>query len=143
GRDGGQTSIPNLRYAAEPGLERLTETNKEKCEALRSVFFPAPGIDPNADGNFEYPPPAFTFRTIPLTLVQEVLKTLKSYKAAGIDDIPNEVYKNCAHLLDQHLHRLFEATFTLKIYPQEWRTARIVVLRKPGKKDYTAPNAYR
>lgn len=38
---------------------------------------------------------------------------------------------------------LFRATFSLKYFPQEWKDSTIVVLRKPGKADYTNPSAYR
>jgi len=38
---------------------------------------------------------------------------------------------------------LYWATFALAIYPQEWKDSWTVVLRKPGKPNYTAPGAYR
>ena len=39
--------------------------------------------------------------------------------------------------------RIFTASIDLGYYPQRWKVAKIVVLRKPGKADNTKPNAYR
>ena len=39
--------------------------------------------------------------------------------------------------------RTFTASLNLGHYPQRWKTAKIVVLRKPGKADYTVPSSYR
>jgi hypothetical protein len=38
--------------------------------------------------------------------------------------------------------RLYQASLDLKYVPQRWRTAKIVVLRKPSKPDYSVPKAY-
>jgi len=39
--------------------------------------------------------------------------------------------------------KIFKAATDLGHHPKAWRRAAIVVLRKPGKPDYTTPNAYR
>jgi ribonuclease HI len=41
------------------------------------------------------------------------------------------------------VHQIFTASIELGFYPEKWKTATIVVLRKPGKPDYTVPGAYR
>ncbi|KAI3055668.1 hypothetical protein CBS147353_11278 [Aspergillus niger] len=38
---------------------------------------------------------------------------------------------------------IFRRSVDLGYYPNHWKQARIVVLRKPGKSDYSAPGAYR
>ena len=40
-------------------------------------------------------------------------------------------------------HQIFAASIELGYHPQRWRSAKIVVLRKPGKPDYSLPGAYR
>jgi len=39
--------------------------------------------------------------------------------------------------------KLYQASLGLKYVPRRWRTAKIVVLRKPNKPDYSRPKAYR
>jgi hypothetical protein len=39
--------------------------------------------------------------------------------------------------------KIFTASINLGYYPRKWKTATIVVLRKPGKPDYSVPGAYR
>ena len=39
--------------------------------------------------------------------------------------------------------KLYQASLDLKYVSQRWRTAKIVVLRKPNKPDYSMPKAYR
>src|SRR5882724_1296221 len=49
----------------------------------------------------------------------------------------------CADLLIPHLGPLYWETFKLGMYPDRWKDSITVVLRTPGKADYTAPNAHR
>lgn len=42
-----------------------------------------------------------------------------------------------------YIHYIFSASINLSHHPKAWRTAAIVVLRKPGKPDYTILKAYR
>lgn len=37
---------------------------------------------------------------------------------------------------------IFRATFTLGIYPEEWKKFSTIVLCKPGRPDYSLPKAY-
>lgn len=39
--------------------------------------------------------------------------------------------------------KLYQASLDLKYVPQQWRTAKIVVLRKPNKPDYSKPKTYK
>jgi hypothetical protein len=48
-----------------------------------------------------------------------------------------------APLLVPFLGPIFRATFTLKIYPEQWKKSSTIVLRKPGRPDYSLPKAYR
>ncbi|GFF62105.1 RNA-directed DNA polymerase (Reverse transcriptase) [Aspergillus udagawae] len=53
-------------------------------------------------------------------------------KAPGEDGIPTLVFRI-----------FFTASVNLGYYPEQWKRAKIIVLRKPGKPDYTIPGAYR
>jgi hypothetical protein len=58
-------------------------------------------------------------------------------------DIPNHVVKHCAEVLGPYLGEMYRATFRLDHYPSNWKVYDTVVLRKPGREDYTLPNAHR
>ncbi|RDX41826.1 hypothetical protein OH76DRAFT_1363841, partial [Lentinus brumalis] len=75
--------------------------------------------------------------------VHRAIRQLKSFKVPGPDRIPNEVYRATADVLVPLLGKLFRATFELQYYPEKWKVSDTVVLRKPGKTDYTVAKAYR
>ena len=108
-------------------------------------FFPLPVIADIQDiEGFTYPE---ELKTIPKVITQQeiekALQKLPNDKAPGPDGIPNVIYKRCADLLLPFLGPLFRATFQLQYYPNEWKTYTTIVLRKPGRPDYTIPKAYR
>lgn len=53
------------------------------------------------------------------------------------------MYKKCVRTLVPFLGPIFCATFSLGIYPQEWKDSCTVIIQKQGKPDYTSPNTYR
>lgn len=66
----------------------------------------------------------------------------KGITAPGEDDLLTPVWKYLWVHLGKLIIRIFTASITLGYHPR-WRSARIVVLRKPGKPDYSIPGAYR
>jgi len=67
---------------------------------------------------------------------------LVPHKAPGADGITNIVFTQCADLLVPHLGPIYRATFLLKTYPKQRKDSVTTVLRKPGKPNYTVPNAH-
>lgn len=74
--------------------------------------------------------------------LQSAATTLKNKKAPGPDNIPAEVIKAIAHRRPQPLLRMYNACLREGIFPEVWKTQRLVLISK-GKEDMTAPNAYR
>jgi len=68
-----------------------------------------------------------------------MIKRLGPYKAPGPDGIPNAMLIWNADLIVPYLGPLYRVTFKLGIYPDNWRESTMVVLRKPGKSDYSLP----
>jgi ribonuclease HI len=64
-------------------------------------------------------------------------------KAPGTDGIPNAILHQTLDILLPSLHILFNACFRLGYCPAHFKEAVTVVLRKPGKDDYTQPKSYR
>ncbi|KAG2335757.1 hypothetical protein BDR05DRAFT_842722, partial [Suillus weaverae] len=67
---------------------------------------------------------------------------LSGYKAPGPDGICNIVFKECTDTLLPYLLHLFNVVFSHQVYFQPWRCFSTVVLRKPGKPNYSVPKAF-
>ena len=141
--DGGKSCIPAIRARNEAGQEVLLTDNDQKGAEFYKTFFLLRVDDTdNADGQ-EYLAPKFEFQPITDEQIHRAIRQLKSFKVPGPDGIPNEVYRAAADVLVPVLGRLFRATFELQYYPEQWKISDTVVLRKPGKSDYTVAKAYR
>jgi len=74
--------------------------------------------------------------------VKAAARGLPNGKAPGPDGIPNEVLKAAVGLSPQFFAALFNSCMREAHYPPEWKTANLVLLRKPGKA-LDNPSAYR
>ena len=92
---------------------------------------------------FNYPSAVEPFMPFTEEEVQRAITNTAPFKAPGPDGICNAVFKNCSGLLSSYLTHLFNAVFALNTYYDPWREFTTVVLRKPGKPDYTVPKVYR
>eukprot|EP00136_Aspergillus_niger_P005212 XP_001395701.2 reverse transcriptase [Aspergillus niger CBS 513.88] len=129
-------SIPTLRV----GTEEVTD-NQGKAEAFLQAFFPMMA-EPEPE---ELVNPAEELPWEPIT-EQEIYRSLRVAKgttAPGRDGIPTLVWKHLWTYLKDIITMIFTKSVDLGHHPRQWRQARIVVLRKPGKPDYSAPGAYR
>ena len=75
--------------------------------------------------------------------IQKALKAAKGTTVPGEDGIPTLVWKRLWKYIGKVITHIFTASIQLGYYPEQWKRARIVVLRKPGKSDYSIPGAYR
>ena len=138
--DGSRSSIPPIR---RPNSNTPTQHSEEKSKIFYETFFPTPPPAALRRTRGNYPEDAFEFANISDAQILDACKRLKEFKAPGPDGIPNEVYKRCADLLLPFLGRLFRATFDLSYYPAAWKESITVVLRKPGRADYSIAKSYR
>ena len=141
--DGGRTSIPTLRTQTAQGESMEAITNTEKSYLLANSFFPQPLTHNNVPHHFEYPPEAEPFQKFTDDDVRETITNTSPFKAPGPDGICNVVFKQCCNLLTPYLTHIFNAAIELDTYFDPWKEFTTVVLRKPGKPDYTTPKAYR
>ena len=126
------------------GLDgRSVEQPEGKADLFRETFFPPP---PQADlrntVGCEYPE-AIVCPEITLAEIERAIRTASPNKAAGTDGITNNIIQSAMEILLPHLHRLFNACLRLGYHPQHFKESITVVLRKPGKDDYTQPKSYR
>jgi hypothetical protein len=75
--------------------------------------------------------------------VEGAIMQSKSDKSPGLDEITFRVWKELWPALGSVVLQLYQASIDLKYVPQPWCMAKIVVLPKPNKPDYSKPKAYR
>lgn len=129
-------SIPSLKVGAGE-----VSDNKDKAKAFCEAFFPKmaePEEEDIAPAPVEIP-----WEPITKEEIHRSLKAAKGTTAPGEDDIPTLVWKHLWKYLQSAITHIFRKSVELGYYPKRWKQARIVVLRKPGKPDYTVPGAYR
>ena len=120
----------------------MTMTLVEKREFLWTKLLPtkirsaslAPGVE--CDERW----PKLTEREI-----EEAIKTLPNGKAPGPDCVTGSILKMAwrNNAFKKQYTVLLRACIELGYHPTAWRTGTVVVLRKPGKEDYSDPKAYR
>ena len=140
--DGGRTRIPTLNGKADDGTPIIATTNQEKGELLAKTLFPPPPESSSVPADFNYPDPAEKWTPITREHLVEAIRKLNRSKAPGPDGIANIVFKKCPILVDRLLP-IFNATLQLDTYYEPWRESTTVIIRKPGKPDYSIPKAYR
>ena len=113
-------------------------------EILHQECFPLPPpVDLDDLEGFRYPTQLPCQDEVSEDDVTKVVWRLKPDKAPGNDEITNRVVKLAIRVIGKQLARLFTACLRLGYHPRVFRTAVTVVLRKPGKPDYSDPAAYR
>ena len=127
-----------------PTLENNEASHEQKAEALKKAFFPDP---PPADltdiGQSTHTKEVESLPQITLRQVHAAINQLSPNKAPGPDEITNKVLKHALPVLDDHIRMLMQASINQSHYPTPFKKTTTVVLRKPGKPDYTKAKAYR
>jgi len=125
----------------------LTSTVEGKARALAEQFWPIVEADLTdiTDQNFatRAGEPLEMRWTVTVDEVYSILKRVKPDKCPGIDGITNRFLKAMGAPLVQAITELTNTCWRLEYYPQRFKQARTIVLRKPEKDDYSAPGAYR
>ena len=142
GGDGGKTRIPTLKGRDQEGHEIVASSNEEKSALLARTLFPEPPPTSSVPPDYAYPEPVEKWTDITENQLTLAINKLSPLKAPGPDGIANIVFQKCRILAD-YLLPLFNAAINLRTYYDPWKESTTVILRKPGKPDYSAPKAYR
>jgi hypothetical protein len=87
--------------------------------------------------------PALT--TYPLIHPDEILAFLSSrnqFSAPGFDGIPYALWLNCWNAVKTHVTLIFNACIQTGYHPSQFKTGKIIILRKPDKPTYDIPNSF-
>lgn len=141
--DGSSAWIPTLKVKDKNGVLREVDEDEKKVKVLHKTFFFPEPANMQIPVRAVYPEPCTEYRDIMVTQVHRAIRKLKPYKVAGNDGFANTIFTHCRESLAPILLKIFRATFKLKYYLDEWKVSTTVVLRKPGKVDYSVPKVYR
>jgi len=142
--DAGRVRIPMLQVKDPVTKQMMREAtdNKSKGQLFYDTFFPPPHPDTMAiPQDFQYPAPWWTFMNITDEQIHRAIKKMKPYKATKSGTILNSILIHAREELVPHLGPLFQATNTLKYYPQEWATMETLVLKKTRETRLLLPNS--
>ncbi|KAF6514240.1 hypothetical protein HZS61_006496 [Fusarium oxysporum f. sp. conglutinans] len=129
-----------------PPLKRrdgtTTSDKAEQAEELLSVFFPPlPAVIEDEERR-----PAQREIAMPeLTLeeVEEKVMAAKAWKAPGEDGLPAMVWKQLWPVVGDRVLHLFRTSLRDGELPVQWRSAKIIPLKKPGKDNYKVAKSWR
>jgi hypothetical protein len=74
--------------------------------------------------------------------LSEILHSLKNKTSSGIDKIPNIVLRNLPNQVINIMVIIFNNCLNLSYFPKDWKPAKVVTIKKPGK-DSCDLNSYR
>ena len=81
------------------------------------------------------------FKPVVASHVCRLLRGLSSNKATGIDKISSKIIKIAAPAISDSLTLIFNHSITSSIFPDEWKTAKVIPLYKNGQRNI--PGNYR
>ena len=143
-RPSGPVTVEDLRIDGQ-----CLTSDSDKARALASVFFPRLPPDPDEgavedlDEAVDAPEPIPQHIPVTRSEVIRAIRHSRAAAAAGSDEISCWVLKKCLLTLLPFLQRLFDGSLRLCHFPEAWRRARVVALRKPGKQTYDVASSYR
>lgn len=122
----------------------LEESFDGKCAALRQTLFPPPPHTTLPDWD-RYSPRASSWEWPPLSRIEvhEACSPKVKSKTPGPDNITQDMIIAAYRAEPDLLFRVFSVFFNYGYHPRCWKQATGVILKKPGKPDYSAPKAYR
>ncbi|KAJ6436994.1 reverse transcriptase [Purpureocillium lavendulum] len=138
GQDTMSDKVPPLKKEAGT----MTRNRAEQAEQLLDTFFPPLPTRIEEEG-LRPQRRAVAMPALTLEEVEVKVMAAKPWKAAGIDGLPAMVWRQLWPVVKHRVLALFQASLRDGVVPDQWRTAKIIPLKKPEKGDYTEAKAWR
>jgi hypothetical protein len=74
---------------------------------------------------------------------RRVITSMDNKKALGIDGITGEVYKSVFEILPKYLTAMYNGCLSRGIFPNRWKTAKMIPIVKPGKENCDDASKFR
>ena len=141
--DTSRAKVPNLKGQFRGDERNVTATtNEDKVQLFYEAFFPDKPQQQEDLEDFNYLPPRWKPTIVTNRQIRDAINRMLPYKATAPNTVLNCVLKEAKDLLIPYLGPLFQVTFSLEHYPEEWAQMLTVVLKKPGKPNYEIPGAW-
>src|SRR5216117_3306935 len=137
----GKASFDKVPQLTRTDSTRTTD-GAEQAEELLGTFFP-PLPDNVAEEGVRPQRAPIDMPEITLGEIERQLFKMKPWKAPGDDGLPVMVWRQVWPVVKYRVLQLFRASMEEGSLPTQWRHAKIVPLKKPGKADYTIAKAWR
>jgi hypothetical protein len=119
----------------------ITQNNEQASLLLEKFFPPLPEqIDQEPDSPRRHGIP---LERITAEEISRAIQRTSPMKAPGGDGLPTIVWKQLWPVIQEQVTQLFNSSLDQGILPSQWKEAKIIPLKKPGKSDYTNPKAWR
>lgn len=119
-----------------PISNELTTDGHKICDTFSSYFssvFNPPNANPNYTSSNQGFYNSISNYYIPISTIIQKIKELPD-KAAGIDNIPTKLLKECVYAIAEPLYIIFNKSLKEGHFPQVWKSALIVPILKSGNK---------
>ena len=138
--DGGAFGkVPQLETADG----KHTNNVKEQADELLGAFFPPLPEEVEDEGIRPERGSAVPMPDITMEEVERQLFKTKSWKAPGEDGLPAIVWKQTWPVVKHWVLSIFRRSIEEGRLPWQWRHAKIIPLKKPGKAGYTVAKSWR
>jgi len=116
-----------------------TESVNETMNILLDTFVP---LDPSQTAISAYGP---IERHIPVTeeQVKKAIWRMKPSRAPGLDGVTAGILRKAWPVMKEAITDLMNRCLDSATFPDCWKTAKLVIIPKPGKKDTTSPKVYK
>ena len=123
--------------------EGLAKSFEEKTKSFSAQFFPEARVPEPSTESHQSTPEIQLSQEVTTEEVEQILNKKKPFTAGGKDKLPNGFLKALGPKFCQAIAVLTSTCWRLEYFPEKFKNAKTVCLRKPGKGIYNQAKAWR
>ncbi|EAQ85633.1 hypothetical protein CHGG_06886 [Chaetomium globosum CBS 148.51] len=120
----------------------ITEGKAEQAQELLTAFFPPLPARIEDEGQRPQRAPVH-MPDLTMEEIEQKVLSAKPWKAPGEDGLPAMVWRQLWPVVKDRVLHLFRTSLRDGDIPSQWKNAKIIPLKKPGKSDYTLAKSWR